>query len=196
MNKKLMFWIVTLGTFLFSVAVAVIALNTEASLADRLLKMLQMVSFCLGGYGVFVAAYSNIHQSEVNNLKAETMHQYEIDKESFSLVRAWDADRLLKAQDFSRKLREQSHNLSPAELIAEIKKDPERESSVVMLLNFCDNIRLGLEQGLLNERIIVTLRPAMLDILERFKPYVMAKGRDSSYQKDYESLLARLRSLP
>ncbi|MET5963998.1 hypothetical protein WIA93_24540 [Citrobacter amalonaticus] len=196
MNKKLMFWIVTVGTFLFSVAVAVIALNTDAPLADRLMKMLQMVSFCLGGYGVFVAAYSNIHQSEVNNLKAETLHQYEIDKESFSLVRAWDADRLLKARDFSRKLREQSHNLSPAELIAEIKKDPERESSVVMLLNFCDNIRLGLEQGLLNERIIVTLRPAMLDILERFKPYVMAKGRDSSYQKDYESLLARLRSIP
>lgn len=196
MNKKLMFWIVTLGTFLFSVAVAVIALNTEASLADRLMKMLQMVSFCLGGYGVFVAAYSNIHQSEVNNLKAETMHQYEIDKASFSLVRAWDADRLLKARDFSRKLREQSHNLSPAELIAEIKKDPERESSVVMLLNFCDNIRLGLEQGLLNERIIMTLRPAMLDILERFKPYVMAKGRDSSYQKDYDSLVARLKSIP
>lgn len=196
MNKKMMFWIVTVGTFLFSVSVAVIALNTDAPLADRLMKMLQMVSFCLGGYGVFVAAYSNIHQSEVNNLKAETMHQYEIDKESFSLVRAWDADRLLKARDFSRKLREQSHNLSPAELIAEIKKDPERESSVVMLLNFCDNIRLGLEQGLLNERIIVTLRPAMLDILERFKPYVMAKGRDSSYQKDYESLLARLKSIP
>lgn len=196
MNKKLMFWIVTVGTFLFSVAVAVIALNTDAPLADRLMKMLQMVSFCLGGYGVFVAAYSNIHQSEVNNLKAETMHQYEIDKASFSLVRAWDADRLLKARDFSRKLREQSHNLSPAELIAEIKKDPERESSVVMLLNFCDNIRLGLEQGLLNERIIVTLRPAMLDILERFKPYVMAKGRDSSYQKDYDSLVARLKSIP
>lgn len=196
MNKKMMFWIVTVGTFLFSVAVAVIALNTDAPLADRLMKMLQMVSFCLGGYGVFVAAYSNIHQSEVNNLKAETMHQYEIDKESFSLVRAWDADRLLKARDFSRKLREQRHNLSPAELIAEIEKDPERESSVVMLLNFCDNIRLGLEQGLLNERIIVTLRPPMLDILERFKPYVMAKGRDSSYQKDYESLLARLRSIP
>lgn len=196
MNKKLMFWIVTVGTFLFSVAVAVIALNTDAPLADRLMKMLQMVSFCLGGYGVFVAAYSNIHQSEVNNLKAEALHQYEIDKESFRLVRAWDADRLLKARDFSRKLREQSHNLSPAELIAEIEKDPERESSVVMLLNFCDNIRLGLEQGLLNERIIVTLRPPMLDILERFKPYVMAKGRDSSYQKDYESLLARLRSIP
>ena len=196
MNKKLMFWIVTVGTFLFSVAVAVIALNTDAPLADRLMKMLQMVSFCLGGYGVFVAAYSNIHQSEVNNLKAEALHQYEIDKASFSLVRAWDADRLLKARDFSRKLREQSHNLSPAELIAEIEKDPERESSVVMLLNFCDNIRLGLEQGLLNERIIVTLRPPMLDILERFKPYVMAKGRDSSYQKDYESLLARLKSIP
>ncbi|HGA3141964.1 TPA: hypothetical protein ACIR59_004280 [Enterobacter hormaechei] len=196
MNKKMMFWIVTVGTFLFSVAVAVIALNTDAPLADRLMKMLQMVSFCLGGYGVFVAAYSNIHQSEVNNLKAEVLHQYEIDKASFSLVRAWDADRLLKARDFSRKLREQSHNLSPAELIAEIEKDPERESSVVMLLNFCDNIRLGLEQGLLNERIIVTLRPPMLDILERFKPYVMAKGRDSSYQKDYESLLARLKSIP
>ncbi|EOZ1521577.1 hypothetical protein Q9Z39_004195 [Enterobacter hormaechei] len=185
-----------MGTFLFSVAVAVIALNTDAPLADRLMKMLQMVSFCLGGYGVFVAAYSNIHQSEVNNLKAKAQHQYEIDKASFSLVRAWDADRLLKARDFFRKLREQSHNLSLAELIAEIEKDPERESSVVMLLNFCDNIRLGLEQGLLNERIIVTLRPPMLDILERFKPYVMAKGRDSSYQKDYESLLARLRSIP
>lgn len=196
MNKKLMFWIVTVGTFLFSVAVAVIALNTDAPLADRLMKMLQMVSFCLGGYGVFVAAYSNIHQSEVNNLKAETLHQYEIDKESFSLVRAWDADRLLKARDFSRKLRKQSHNLSPAELIAEIEKEPERESSVVMLLNFCDNIRLGLEQGLLNERIIVTLKPPMLDILERFKPYVMAKGIDSSYQKDYESLVARLKSIP
>lgn len=196
MNKKMMFWIVTVGTFLFSVAVAVIALSTGAPLADRLMNMLQMVSFCLGGYGVFVAAYSNIHQSEVNNQKAETMHQYEIDKASFSLVRAWDADRLLKARDFSRKLREQSHNLSPAELIAEIEKDPERESSVVMLLNFCDNIRLGLEQGLLNERIIMTLRPPMLDILERFKPYVMAKGRDSSYQKDYESLVARLKSLP
>ncbi|WP_235423110.1 hypothetical protein [Enterobacter hormaechei] len=196
MNKKMMFWIVTVGTFLFSVAVAVIALSTGAPLADRLMNMLQMVSFCLGGYGVFVAAYSNIHQSEVNNQKAETMHQYEIDKASFSLVRAWDADRLLKARDFSRKLREQSHNLSPAELIAEIEKDPERESSVVMLLNFCDNIRLGLEQGLLNERIIMTLRPPMLDILERFKPYVMAKGRDSSYQKDYESLVARLKSIP
>lgn len=196
MNKKMMFWIVTVGTFLFSVAVAVIALSTGAPLADRLMNMLQMVSFCLGGYGVFVAAYSNIHQSEVNNQKAETMHQYEIDKASFSLVRAWDAARLLKARDFSRKLREQSHNLSPAELIAEIEKDPERESSVVMLLNFCDNIRLGLEQGLLNERIIMTLRPPMLDILERFKPYVMAKGRDSSYQKDYESLVARLKSLP
>ncbi|WP_183052355.1 hypothetical protein [Salmonella enterica] len=88
----------------------------------------------------------------INNLKTEDMHKYEIDKESFGLVRAWDSDRLLKARDFSRKLREQSHNLSAAELITEIKKDPERESSVVMLLNFCDNIRLGLEQGLLNEQ--------------------------------------------
>lgn len=195
MNKKLMFWIVTVGTFLFSVAVAVIALNTEVSLADGLMKMLQMVSFCLGGYGVFIAAYSNIHQTEINNQKAEDMHKYEIDKESFRLVRAWDSDRLLKARDFSRKLREQSHNLSAADLIAEIKADPERESSVVMLLNFCDNIRLGLEQKLLNERIIVTLKPAMLDILERFKPYVMAQGKDSSYQRDYEALVTRLKAL-
>lgn len=189
-----MFWIVTVGTFLFSVTVATIALSTEAPIADRLMSMLQMVSFCLGGYGVFIAAYSNIHQSEINNQKAEKRHKYEIDKESFSLVRAWDSDRLLKARDFSRKLREQSHNLSAAELIAEIKKDPERESSVVMLLNFCDNIRLGLEQGLLNERIIVTLKPAMLDILDRFKPYVMAHNKDINYQNDYEALVSRLKS--
>ncbi|EMG7889736.1 hypothetical protein V5L74_003516 [Enterobacter hormaechei] len=195
MNKKLMFWIVTVGTFLFSVAVAVIALNTEASLADGLMKMLQMVSFCLGGYGVFIAAYSNIHQTEINNQKAEDMHQYEINMESFCLVRAWDSDCLLKARDFSRKLREQSHNLSAADLIAEIKADPERESSVVMLLNFCDSIRLGLEQKLLNEQIIVTLKPAMLDILERFKPYVMTQGKDISYQRDHEALVARLKAL-
>lgn len=189
-----MFWVVTVGTFLFSVIVAIIALSTEAPLAERLMSMLQMVSFCLGGYGVFIAAYSNIHQSEINNQKADERHKYEIDKESFCLVRAWDSDRLLKARDFSRKLREQSHNLSAAELITEIKKDPERESSVVMLLNFCDNIRLGLEQGLLNERIIVTLKPAMLDILERFKPYVMAHNKDISYQKDYEALVSRLKT--
>lgn len=195
MNKKSMFWIVTIGTFLFSVAVAIIALNTAAPLADRLMKMLQMVSFCLGGYGVFIAAYSNIHQSEINNEKAEQMHQYEIDRESFGLVRAWDSERLLKARDFSRSLREKSNTLSPQELVATIKSDPERESSVVMLLNFCDNIRLGLQKGLLNEEIIVTLKPAILDILDRFKPYVAAHDKNNVHQKDHDALITRLKSI-
>ncbi|ECV1185026.1 hypothetical protein NPV37_003131 [Salmonella enterica] len=195
MNKKLLFWVVTIGTFLFAIVVAIIALNTEAPLADRLMKMLQMISFCLGGYGVFIAAYSNIYQSEINNIKAGKMHQYQIDKESFGLVRAWDSERLLKARDFSRSLREQSHSLSANELVATIKSDPERESSVVMLLNFCDNIRLGLEKGLLNEHIIVTLAPAMLDILERFKPYVVAHDKNNAYQKDHDALISRLKSI-
>lgn len=109
MHKSLLFWIITILTFLIVMAVVIIAFNTNVDVGEKVIKALQSASFCLGGYGVFIATYSNIHQAKANNDKAELLRQYDVDKSTFELIRAWDSEPLLRARDYSRELKKDTH---------------------------------------------------------------------------------------
>lgn len=194
MHKSLLFWIITILTFLIVVTVVIIAFNTNLELGDKVIKALQSASFCLGGYGVFIATYSNIHQSKVNNDKAEVLHQYDVDKATFELIRTWDSEPLLRARDYSRELKKRHKQISPDALVDEITGNAEREGSVVLLFNYCDCVRVALENKLINPNIMKSLYPAMLDILERFRPYIESRSDSSSYLTDYNQLLAILKA--
>lgn len=194
MHKSLLFWIITVLTLLLVIAVVVIVINTDLSTGEKVIKALQSASFCLGGYGVFIATFSNIHQSKANNEKAEVLHQYDVDKSTFELIRAWDSEPLLRARDYSRELKKRHTQISPDELVNEITANAEREGSVVLLFNYCEYVRVALEHKLINPAIMKTLYPAMLDILERFRPYMTSRGGNPDYLADYNKLITILRA--
>jgi len=80
-------------------------------------------------------------------------------------------------------LGKESSRLSPLDVIDKVENDPELRSSVSLMLNYFDFIRLSIKHGRLDTEIIkAQVGEVAIMILDRFDAWI--KTLPSTYQKD------------
>jgi len=94
---------------------------------------------------------------------------------------------MFKARSFTRKLKIEKADLSDNELISKIESDPQLLQSMILVMNYFDQIRVSEETGRINASIFNrSLGPVMIDYYHRFKPYMEKQGEN--YIKDWEKI--------
>ncbi|MFT5836418.1 MAG: hypothetical protein ACI9RG_001324 [Sulfurimonas sp.] len=134
----------------------------------------------LGGYGV---VFSIIHNTEsiIENNK-QMKEKMDIDKieNTFQLLRAWDDEHLFKARKFTREIGDMRDSISNEDLIKKIDSDPELRQSVILVLNYIENIRVSINYSRIDTEIFKkSLGPATINIINRFEPYIRTQGEQN-----------------
>lgn len=150
---------------------------------QRLIKMVELGATMLAAAGVMLATYISYRQSKdvLNRTAAESKR----DKleETFRLIEKWDDPHFLAARKLSVALGKESSKLSPDAVIEKVENDPELRSSVSLMLNYFDFIRLSIKHERLDLEIIKKqLGPVAIITLDRFDAWI--KKQPSVYQID------------
>ncbi|WP_282396843.1 hypothetical protein [Pseudomonas sp. PS01298] len=150
---------------------------------QRLIKMVELGATMLAAAGVMLATYISYRQSKdvLNRTAAESKR----DKleETFRLIEKWDDPHFLAARKLSVALGKESSKLSPDAVIEKVENDPELRSSVSLMLNYFDFIRLSIKHERLDLEIIKRqLGPVAIITLDRFDAWI--KKQASVYQSD------------
>ncbi len=128
----------------------------------------------VGGYGVILTLINHTEVIEQNNKILEEQKNTAIVENTFRLIRAWDDEHLLKARAWTREIKRNQNNLSSNELISKIEKDKDLEASVVLVLNYIENVRMSLEVERIDAKLMKkTLGNTLNSIIERFKPFAI-----------------------
>ncbi len=104
-------------------------------------------------------------------------------EETFRLIEKWDDPHFLAARKLSVALGKESSKLSPEEVIKKVENDSELRSSVSLMLNYFDFIRLSIKNERLDLEIIkAQLGPVSIITLDRFNAWI--KTQNQIYQTD------------
>lgn len=150
---------------------------------QRLIRMVETGAAMLAAAGVILATYISYRQSK------DLLNRTEIDRrrdkleETFRLIEKWDDPHFLRARKLSVALGKESSKLSPENVISKVENDPELRSSVSLMLNYFDFIRLSIKHDRIDVGIIRTqLGRVSIITLDRFDAWI--KNLDSAYQQD------------
>lgn len=181
-KKDLAFWllIVAIVVMIGAGQVSVWFNQTEG---QRLVKMVEVGAAMLAAAGVMLATYISYRQSK--DALSRTADERERDKleETFRLIEKWDDPHFLSARKLSVALGKEFRTLSPEDVISKVENDSELRSSISLMLNYFDFIRLSIKHGRLDLEIIkAQLGPVALTTLDRFDAWI--KTLASVYQKD------------
>jgi len=174
---------------LLIVAIAVMLLAGQASVwfsqpeGRRLVRMVEIGAAMLAAAGVILATYISYRQS--NETLSRTAAERERDKleETFRLIEKWDDPHFLAARKLSVLLGKNANSRTPDQLVSEVEADPELRSSVALMLNYFDFIRLSIKhERIVLEIIKAQLGPVALVTIERFDAWI--KTQKQIYQDD------------
>ena len=149
----------------------------------RLLKMVELGATMLAAAGVMLATYISYRQSKdaLNRTTAESKRARL--EETFRLIEKWDDPHFLAARKLSVALGKEFSKLTPEAVIAKVENDPELRSSVSLMLNYFDFIRLSIKHERLDLEVIkAQLGPVAIITLDRFDAWI--KQLASVYQSD------------
>lgn len=150
----------------------------------RLAKIVEVLAAMLAASGVILSTYLNVKHSKdtLSKLESEKQcaeqlladnKQHAKQEETFRLIEKWDDPHFLEARTFSRELGKLARGMTPDELIEAVDKDPSLRSSVGLMLNFFDYIRLSIKHERIDEELIkAQLSEAALATLDRFAPWM------------------------
>ena len=128
----------------------------------------------VGGYGVILTLINHTEVIEQNNKILEEQKKDAIIENTFRLLKAWDDEHLLKAREWTREIKRDQNNLSSNELIKKIENDKALEGSVVLVLNYIENVRMSLVVERVDAKLMKnTLGNTLNNIIERFKPFAI-----------------------
>ncbi|HHN8377526.1 TPA: DUF4760 domain-containing protein [Morganella morganii] len=162
---------------------------------DIIFKSLQIMAFSFTGYGVIFTVYTAVNQVEINKNDKKLELEFKKKNRAFEQVLLWDTAALLEARNYSREIKEKRSGISDQELISEINENAERASSVSILFNFAENIRILVRHDLADKCILSSVCYPLRDILNRFKAYydhIHNSGRPSDKadaQRDFEETI-------
>ncbi|VVP35883.1 hypothetical protein PS865_04604 [Pseudomonas fluorescens] len=169
----------------------------------RLAKIVEVLAAMLAASGVILSTYLNVKQSKdtLSKLEAETQRaellladnkRHAKQEETFRLIEKWDDPHFLEARTFSRELGKLAHGMTPDELIAKVDSEPSLRSSVGLMLNFFDYIRISIIHNRIDEELIKSqLSEVALVTLDRFAPW-MAKQKPIYHEgfKEFRKLMS------
>lgn len=150
---------------------------------QRLIKMVELGATMLAAAGVMLATYISYRQSkDVLNRTAAEGKRDKLE-ETFRLIEKWDDPHFLAARKLSVALGKESNKLSPDDVTAKVENDPELRSSVSLMLNYFDFIRLSIKHERLDLEIIkAQLGPVAIITLDRFDAWI--RKQKPVYQQD------------
>ncbi|VEF10872.1 Uncharacterised protein [Pseudomonas fluorescens] len=152
--------------------------------ANRLAKVVEVSAAMLAASGVILSTYLSVKQSkemlrrlEEERLRADAIRdqQKSLDRqeETFRLIEKWDDPHFLEARKFSRQLGKELANLTPQALVARVNDDTALRSSVGLMLNYFDFIRLSIKHDRVDVNLIkLQLAPIALATLDRFGAWI------------------------
>ena len=103
------------------------------------------------------------------------------------LIQKWDDPHLFQARKYTRRLKDRKSELSDNQLISEINKDEELKQSVILVMNYMDQVRVSIRVNRVDIKLLKqSLGEVILDICRRFRPFV--KNQGEQYIKDWDEL--------
>lgn len=171
-NKKwkLFFWI-NLLWIIGTIGLGIMTFQTPAPQgSSEVIETVKIMFLSLGGLGVVIPTYLSVFHS------IETK-QNDKNENTFQLIQRWDDPLLFEARQFTRQLKAKKSSLSDDDLIKSINENEKLKQSVILVINYFDNIRVSI----IAERINVPLmREGMgeisKDMYHRLLPYVASCG--------------------
>lgn len=140
------------------------------------IEAIKIAFIMLGGLGVMVATFFSVYNSLETARTVDARIQFDRIENTYDLIKAWDAAALLEARKWSRELKAKHKDLSSNQLIAEIEGNANLKQSVILLLNYFDQLRVSVVHGRAVPSILSeSLYSTFVDIFDRFKPYIAEK---------------------
>jgi len=137
------------------------------------IETIKIVFIMLGGIGIILPIYLNIWQSLETSRILEDDARHNRIEHTFSLLEKWDDKSLFDARKFTRELKDQKNQLSPDQILDRIKTIPELRQSVIRLFNYFELVRISIEYGRVDPKIVKeSLGRVALDICRRFEPWL------------------------
>ena len=181
-NKWLLFCLLTAFYVLGVIGLSMHTYSTGVALQKvdprfiPALETIKMIFVMMGGFGVFVATYFYAFNSLEASKTAEARLRFDIIEYTYSLIKEWDDPSLLAARRYSREIKAKHRELSANDLIKEIDSTPELKESIVLLINYFEQMRVSINTARVDNRVLAdSMKPTFLDIFERFKPYISEK---------------------
>lgn len=125
----------------------------------------------LTGYGVFFTVYTTINQLSISKREKDLEKDFKRKEEAFKLILSWDSPSLLIARNYSREIKEKRSQISDDSLIDEIKADSEKATSIALLFNYAEHIKIAVLNDIADKAILGNVCYILKDILDRFQPY-------------------------
>ncbi|RXJ84068.1 DUF4760 domain-containing protein [Arcobacter cloacae] len=170
MNKRV--WI-TILWLLLTFGVTYLTYQTAAP-DKKIFDSTSIFLLMVGGYGVILTLINHTEVIEQNNKILIEQKKDAILENTYRLIKAWDDEHLLKARQWTRDIKRRQNNLSANKLINKIEKDKDLEGSVVLVLNYIENVRMSLETERVDAKLMKqTLGNTLNNIIERFKPFAI-----------------------
>lgn len=149
--------------------------------STKVIESVKIIFLSLGGLGVILPTYI----SAFNAIESRSTTVLE---NTFRLIEKWDDPLMFEARKFTRELKGKKSSLSDDQLVAEIEGKPELKQSIILVLNYFDQIRVSEETGRVNVALFNrSLGPVMQDYHHRFRPYVAKQG--AQYLQDWDRIL-------
>lgn len=165
----------------------------------RLLKMFELGAAMLAASGAMLAAYVTWRQGWETAARDQEKQAYETKREqanrdydtkseleqrkrraleeTFRLIAKWDDPHFLAARKLSVDIGKRSQNMSPAELITTVENNADLRSSVALMLNYFDFIRLSIKHERIDAEIMkLQLGPVARTTLDRFDAWIKKLG--------------------
>lgn len=150
------------------VILAIVAICLAFYLNDEPKNIANDCVLFLGVVGIFMNAVSLL-ESIKNNKKEREIQKA---KMAFDLLKQWDDEHYLEARDYTRAVKKERSKISDDELIKQIDESEDLERSVILVLNYFEQIHLAIEQNLVDEELIGRhLGAVMTEVIERFDCY-------------------------
>lgn len=138
--------------------------------SSKIIETVKIIFLSLGGLGVILPTY-------INAFNALESRSTAILENTFRLIEKWDDPLMFEARKFTREMKSRKSSLSDDELVNEIEGNPELKQSIILVLNYFDQIRISEETGRVNVALFNrSLGPVMQDYHHRFRPYVAKQG--------------------
>ena len=172
-------WIVTILWIILTIAICW-NIYSNAIETKKITNTINIFLLMLGGYGVLFTVIYNTESIIKNNKQIK--QKIEIDKieNTFKLIKAWDDEHLFKARKFTREIKDMRNSISNENLIKKINSDPELRQSVILVLNYIEQIRVSIKHSRINNEMFKnSLGITMVDIIDRFEPYIKTQSEQN-----------------
>lgn len=143
----------------------------------RLVKMVEVGAAMLAASGVMLATYISYVQARGSDRRISEESARRKLEETFRLIERWDDPHFLSARKLSVELGRQSDKMSPEQLVEHVASNQELRSSISLMMNYFDFVRLSIKYDRIDGSIIKGQLGHVANVtLDRFGPWIKKLG--------------------